>query len=341
VEIKNGKEFLNFAGVVSGSGRSSRTEVCSFEYTGLDTLDRICKLAELRKQQGISISTLGLGGNFNEELLRKLAEHGQGASRSLHSGDGMNELLNTDREFERLAVAVIENLSMELEFTKGIEILEVLGLQQHRIENNRVLCRIPNLRQGDYKTLFVRYRIPHQNQGLQTAVVHVQNQNKGTFKPAAYSDGKTAQDPPALFDQLVILTDPATEAASRMLRYSGAVLNFAEAVREVGNHYHNGAGDPARLEKALELSLETGRTLQTVKWGLRNEDAFIPELAVLSKYTAILNAGIEGSRTRLRTESPTEFRTAAPVEDRRPVTDGPRSRMSGDRTGGSFSRMTR
>jgi Ca-activated chloride channel family protein len=359
VEIKNGKEFLYFEGSVSGSGRSSRTEVCSFEYTGLDTLDRIYKLVELRKQQGISISTLGLGGNFDEELLRTLAEHGQGASRTLRSGGGMNGLLNTDREFERMAVTAIEKLTVELEFTPGIEILEVLGYPRW-IENNRVICLLPSLHQGDYKTLFVRYRIPSQNRGLQTVSVHVQNKNKEKPELGIYTDENTATGLPGIFERLVVLTDPAPEFASRMLRYSGAVLNFADTVREVGDHYHSGAGDPVRLEKALELSRETRRTLETVKWSLRNDAAFIPELAVLSKYAEILNAGIAEiprgtsvedlwdnhieSPLESRAENPgeeTRRELTPPMEERPPVTDGPRSRMTYDRAAGTFSRMTR
>ncbi|WP_041610953.1 VWA domain-containing protein [Treponema primitia] len=322
VEIKNGREYLYFEGAVSGSGRSSQTEVCSFEYTGADTLDQIYQLVELRKQQGVSISTLGLGSNFDEELLRTLAEYGQGASRSLPNIDVMNGVLNTDREFQRIMVTAAENLELELEFTPGIEILEVLGFQR-RIEKNRVICRIPSLHQGDYKTLFVRYRIPPQNQGLQVAAVQVRNQQerKPIIVPeiGLYTDGNTTPDLPSGFNRVIVLTDQTNDFAARMLLHSRAVLNFAETIREVGNHYYNNAGDLTRLETALRLDHEASRILETTKRSLQYDNAYYPELGILAKYAELLNDRIGENRRSFMNES--------------------RSRMFYE-DGGSFSRMT-
>jgi Ca-activated chloride channel family protein len=321
VEIKNGKDYLYFDGVVRGSGRASTTTVCSFEYSGYDALDRLKRMVELRSQQGIFLSTLGLGRDFDRELLRALAQSGQGASRSLNSRAMVEDLFRADREFERIAVVAAENLELELEFTPGIEIVEVLGYQ-NRIENNRVISRVESLHQGDYKTFFVRYRIPPQNQGLQVAILQARTLD-GSAAPEVglYRDGDTAPGMPAAFERVVTLTDPATNFAARMLRYSGAALDFAEAVREIGGHYYNRSDDPARLESALQIANKTRRTMEEVKWSVQNEDAFNPELAVLAKYTQILNERLADTGRSFRNE-----------EDN--------SRMHQDRDS-SFSRMTR
>ncbi|MFP3040919.1 VWA domain-containing protein [Treponema primitia] len=320
IEIKNGKEYLYFEGSIPGSGRTSITEICSFEYTGNDTLDRLHQLVELWKQQGVSLSTIGLGRNFDAELLRTLAEYGQGASRSLRSRDMVDGLLNTDREFERIAVTAAENLSLELEFTPGIEVLEVLGYR-HRIENNRVICLIDSLHQGDYKTLFVRYRIPPQNRGLQVATLHVKTpQGSSTPELGLYTDGNTTPGMPDAFERVIVLTEPVNDFAAEMLRHSGAVLDFASAVREIGNHYFNRENDLTRLESALQLSRETSRTLETVKRSWKNANAFNQELSVIARYIEILNEKI--------------------AENQRSFVNESRSRMLSDREG-SFSRMTR
>ncbi|MDR1249320.1 MAG: VWA domain-containing protein [Treponema sp.] len=316
LEIKNGKEYLYFEGSVRGSGRGSITEVCSFEYSGYESLDRLYRLVELRTQQGIFLSALGLGRNFDGELLRALAENGRGASRSLPSRSTVDGLFKADREFERIAIPTAENLEIELEFTPGIEIVEVLGYQ-NRIENNRVLCRVEKLNQGDYKTLFVRYRIPPQNQGLQTAALRVRNQ-EGKRPQAGLYTGTDSGDP-APFERMVVLTDPTGDFAARMLRYSGAVLDFAEAVREIGSHYYNRENDLTRLESALEIAGKTRAAMEEVKRSLQNDAAFNPELSVLDRYTQILNE-----------------RTA---DNRRSFLNEGVSRMLYSREG-SFSRMT-
>ncbi|MDR3123554.1 MAG: VWA domain-containing protein [Treponema sp.] len=320
LEIKNGKEYLYFEGTVRGSGRASLTEVCSFEYSGYDSLDRLQRLVELRSRQGIFLSTLGLGRNFDEELLRTLAEHGQGVSRSLVSQDMVNGLFKEDLEFERLAVTAAEDLELELEFSPGVEFVEVLGYQR-RIEKNRVVCRIDRLRQGDYKTLFVRYRIPPHNRGLQVASLRVRSGRGGEGPEVGlYTDGDTAPGGPAAFERVVVLTDPANNFAARMLRYSSAALDFAEAVREIGAHYYNRGDDLTRLETALQLAAQTGRTIEEAKRSLQNEAAFEPELSVLAAYTRILNDSLEDTRRSYLHED--------------------RSRMFHSREG-SFSRMTR
>jgi Ca-activated chloride channel family protein len=274
---------------------------------------------ETRTRQGIFLSTLGLGRDFDEELLRILAKHGQGASRSLRSETMVDGLFRADREFERVAVVAAENLELELEFTPGIEIVEVLGCQ-NRIENNRVLCLVDRLYQGDYKTLFVRYRIPPQNRGLQVAALRARSQDRPGPEIGLYTDGNTAPGEPAAFERVVVLTDPANDFAAGMLRYSGAVLSFAEAVREIGAHYYNRGDDLTRLETALQLAHTTSRTMEELKRSLRNEAAFEMELSVLAAYTQILNERLADTRRSFLNEGV--------------------SRMLYNREG-SFSRMTR
>ncbi|MDR1444863.1 MAG: hypothetical protein LBI94_08290, partial [Treponema sp.] len=262
---------------------------------------------------------LGLGRNFDAELLRSLAAHGQGASRSLSSRSMVDGLFKADREFERIAVTAAENLEIEMEFSPGIEIVEVLGYQ-NRIEQNRVICRVDRLHQGDYKTLFVRYRIPPQNRGLQVAALRVRSLDGRRPEAGLYTGGGTAPGDPASFERVVELTDPTNEFAARMLRYSGATLDFAEAVREIGSHYYNREDDLTRLETALQLANKTSRTMEEVKRSLQNEAAFDPELSVLAKYTQILNERI--------------------ADNRRSFLNQDTSRMFYNREG-SFSRMTR
>jgi Ca-activated chloride channel family protein len=105
-----------------------------------------------------------------------------------------------------------------------------------------------------------------------------------------------------------------------MLRRSGAVLDFANAVREIAAHYYNRENDLTRLESALQISHDTGRNLETLKQGLRNDEAFDPELSVIAKYIEILNDRI--------------------AENRRSFVNETHSRMFSGREG-SFSRMTR
>ncbi|MDR2617852.1 MAG: VWA domain-containing protein, partial [Treponema sp.] len=128
VEIKNGGEYYYYNGVVSNYGSASNKLVCTFEYQGNDTLAGIFEMAELHRQQGVSVSALGIGGNFDEELLRALAAYGQGSLREAENREDLIEIFDNDREFERIAVLAARDIEMELEFSSSVEIRGVWGL---------------------------------------------------------------------------------------------------------------------------------------------------------------------------------------------------------------------
>jgi Ca-activated chloride channel family protein len=226
--------------------------------------------------------------------MKTLAEYGQGASRTLHSADVMNGMLNTDREFERLAVLAAQELDIALEFTPGIEILATYGYY-NRIKNNQVYSRVHNLRQGDYRTLLIRYRIPPQPPNLPIASLRITNQD-AIPGVAFYTDGNTAPEKLGSFNKVIILTELPDDFAERMILISESALDFVEALGEIGNHYYNGGGDFSRLEAALNLTAETGVKLETTQQDLWNWDIFTPELDVLEQYYTILNAKVAANK---------------------------------------------
>ncbi|GHV75498.1 hypothetical protein AGMMS49942_03190 [Spirochaetia bacterium] len=271
VEVKNGNEYLTFNGTLHGVGRTSLTEVCTFEYAGTGEFDHLSQLAARRKQQGIVLSTMGLGSTFDGELLRTLAMHGGGAFRALGTQKMVTDVMNIDREFTRIAVPPVKTLSVELNFNPGLEIQEVLGVPG-RIAGTRVTCTIPNLHPGDYKTLFVRYRIPPRTRGLQTASLRITG----------------GESPPDTFEQTLTLTEPVNEYARKMLRHSVAVVDFALALKEIGGHYYSAELDARRYKLAQRLSRDTKRSLESAKRNIQ-AGALTQELAVMTRYVEILS----------------------------------------------------
>ncbi|MDR3170994.1 MAG: VWA domain-containing protein [Treponema sp.] len=275
VWIKNDKEYLNFEGTVSGSGSGSNTEICTFEFRDTGTPVPQYQPLKTYREQGITLSTLGVGSDFDEEFLRLLAEQGQGSSRSLGNRELIQETFDTDRAFERIAVPAAQDMKLALEFMPGIEILGAWGCP-HQIENNRIMYQVPTLFQGDYKTLVVHYRIPPQmaenDSQLASFQVHAQDQAGKPFE-------KTLHVSPS---------DPADAQTDRMLRYSEAMVQFAEALKEIGDTYYAAENEPSRLQIALQRARETDIALAKVKKELQDSAAFTQELALLTRYYALL-----------------------------------------------------
>ncbi|MDR1898807.1 MAG: VWA domain-containing protein [Treponema sp.] len=314
VEIKNGGEYSHFEGTVSGTGKGSDTEVCTFEYKGSAALKRekalIYQLAETYRQMGISVSTLGVGVGFDLELMRTLAEEGGGSSRFISDREEMRKIF--DSEFERMAVILASDVSMELEFMPGIEIVETWGYQ-HRVEGNRVFYRLPALHLGDYETMLVRYRLPAAppGQGDERPLARFRLSARDTRGRAIGPVEKTAG---------IVLSDaPVDGISTGMVLYSGTMMRFAGTLKEIGGLYYAGqddldalsrleretggrtpdAGETRRMEElkqALLSRLETAlrqtrafrEEMENAKLRLDDREAFTNEIEILARYDEIL-----------------------------------------------------
>jgi Ca-activated chloride channel family protein len=314
VEIKNGNEYSRFEGTVSGSGKASNVEIVTFEYKSSGALkqekDMVYQLAETYKEMGISISTLGVGLGFDVELMRKLAEEGGGSSRFISSREEMQKTFDT--EFERMAVLVAGDVEMELEFMPGVEVLETWGYQ-YQINGNKISYRLTGLHLGDYETILIRYRLPPQEPG--------EEKRLASFRLSAQDIlGKFIRLPEqtitiALSDSFV----PVDGISSGMVLYSGTMMHFAEALKEIGSLYYAGqddlnaisqlereirSGEPSegdqrrldslkdaffsRLEKALQKTNSNKAEIENAKLRLDDKDAFNHELEILTRYQEIL-----------------------------------------------------
>jgi Ca-activated chloride channel family protein len=273
-------------------------------------LSPIYELVGINREAGISISTLGVGGDFDEELLRTLAEYGCGASRSPQNREAMMQIFDSDREFERFAVPAAGTIQMEVEFSPEVEVLDAWGFH-YAIEGKRVSYELPDLHMGDYRTLLIRYRIPPGNQRRQTATIKTTE-----LYGSAYANK---------VERTVVLTDPPDVEhpalpVERAVILSQAMADFAEAMQEIGDRYYAGES-PGRFGAALERARAAEQDLGAARQNLGDIRAFETELAVLARYIELL--------TEAHANSPPESE-AAPRRSRMSTSGSRYSRMAED-----------
>ncbi|MDR1901231.1 MAG: VWA domain-containing protein [Treponema sp.] len=329
VEIKNGNEYSRFEGTISGSGRASNTEIGTFEYKSSAALkqekDLVYQLAETYKEMGISISTLGVGLGFDVELMRKLAEEGGGSSRFISSREEMQKTFDT--EFDRMAVLVASDVEMDLELMPGAEVLDTWGYQ-YQINGNKIAYRLTGLHLGDYETILIRYRLPPQGTGNEKRLAGFRLSAKDIL-------GKTIRLPEQTIS--IGLSDspvPVDGISSGMVLYSGTMMHFAEALKEIGTLYYAGQDDLnglsqleresggrepsadarqrmdtlkdtffSRLEKALQKTNSNKAELENAKLRLDDKEAFNHEIEILARYQEILIKEIRDNGGVLKDET--------------------------------------
>ncbi|MDR0411376.1 MAG: VWA domain-containing protein [Treponema sp.] len=278
VELKNGRSMQYFEGQTNGVGNLSNAEVCSFQYTG-DDLSQTFQIIARYKENNISISTVGIGDDFDAELMQALAEESRGVSRFMENSTAMMEIFGSDVEFERLAIPAARNLTIELELLSGAEVLRADGAV---IAGNRLSYEAPTLNAGDYRTFLARYRLP----------VFTQDAPQ-TVRLAALTvraDGEMVQE------KTFSITLAETVREDPVPLYADAVLRFAENLKEIGERYYQDRDTAAALQKTQESVAE----IEAAKRKLNGAESFADESFILSRYTGILSEKLDVSRQTQR-----------------------------------------
>jgi Ca-activated chloride channel family protein len=267
VELKNGKSQQSFESQVNGVGNSSDVEVCSFQYSE-DVQAQTFQIIESYKEKNISISTLGIGDDFDAELMRTLAEEAQGSARFLANSEILMDIFGSDVEFERLAIPLSRNLTVELEFLSGVEILEADGAA---VVEDRLFYDVPILNTGDYRTFLTRYRLPAFDADPPQTV------------ELASLTMKAGEETIQKKTFVIALAEASPKDPT--VAYSSALLRFAENLKQIGEIYYQDKDQAAALQKTLESAAEIDAA--------ENHELFADESFILARYVDILTPKTE------------------------------------------------
>jgi Ca-activated chloride channel homolog len=119
-------------------------------------------LARAALGQGIHVSTMGLGTDFNEDVMTSLAENGGGRYYFVADSSAMASMFND--ELKTLLATVGRDATLKLTLEPGIELLEVYGytFQQN---GNEVKVDLPDLYSGQNQKLIAKVRVPTDHEG--------------------------------------------------------------------------------------------------------------------------------------------------------------------------------
>lgn len=114
-------------------------------------------VARRHRHQGISVTTMGVGLDYNENLMTGLAEHGGGRYYFIESPRSIAHILG--KEFESLTAILAQNATLEITLGRGFEVADVIG---YTWEQKGTTCRIPlgDLSSGQTQDIIVELRAP-------------------------------------------------------------------------------------------------------------------------------------------------------------------------------------
>jgi Ca-activated chloride channel family protein len=136
----------------------------------------LARLGAALLKEGISVSTIGVGTDFNEDLMAQLAERSDGYHYFVESSRDLPRILA--QELGEVLSVVARRVVVEIECSGGIRPLRIIG-RDGRIVGNRVEIRMNQLYGGQEKYALVEVQVPASNpdQTMDLAVARCRYEN--------------------------------------------------------------------------------------------------------------------------------------------------------------------
>ncbi len=131
---------------------------------GVVNREALARFASQAVRRGITISTVGVGEEFDEDMLLAIATGGQGNSYYVSDPDQLPQVFL--QELQELASIVAQNVSLVLELEPGAELVDTYGIEADR-QANRVRFMVGSLAAGARALVGFSVRPPPGGPGLQ------------------------------------------------------------------------------------------------------------------------------------------------------------------------------
>lgn len=110
---------------------------------GITTPAKIVSMSEAYNELGYGLSTIGMGQDFDIELMRELSEVGAGAFYFLEDPSAVDEVFV--EEVEAFLVPLAEQVKIDVDVTDGWTLRDVYGTRLFEIDGNAAGIDIPSL----------------------------------------------------------------------------------------------------------------------------------------------------------------------------------------------------
>lgn len=122
---------------------------------GVTNSNSLVRLVNRCTQRGITLTTVGLGTEYNEKLLARMAEAGSGRYIYVSEPDKIPAAF--EKELGALLEVVAQNTKLQMELPPGIELLQVFG-RDEALKPNKLELLLGDLTSGEERVILVKVR---------------------------------------------------------------------------------------------------------------------------------------------------------------------------------------
>lgn len=123
---------------------------------GIVQQDRLAQLAAETAQQGVSITTVGVGLDFDERVMTSIAVSGRGNYYFAENSFMLADMFT--REFNKLGATAATRVQLTLAPMPGVDVLDTYGYPMTRSGQNTIIP-VADLQSGETRKVVVRLRV--------------------------------------------------------------------------------------------------------------------------------------------------------------------------------------
>ncbi len=214
---------------------------------GITDPHQLNKIARRHRSRSISLTTMGVGLDYNENLMVGLAEYGGGSYYFIESPHSIAHILH--REFDALSTILAQNVILELDLGPQARLRDVIG-HQWKKEGNRYHISLGDLYSDNIRELTMELDVAEGSGSITLASGSLQYE----------SDKSELQDRPEFRTTVAYTADAAVVEKNRDME-AQAKADIAVSTRKVERAME--ALDAGRNEDAERELDEAQRFLQS------------------------------------------------------------------------------
>lgn len=123
---------------------------------GVTDANSLVRLVERCTQRGISVSAIGVGTEYNETLLSRIADAGGGRYSYVAKPDEIPAAF--ERELGALLAVVAQNAKLKIDLPAGVEPVQVYG-REEPLKADKLEVPLGDLASGEERVLLVKFRV--------------------------------------------------------------------------------------------------------------------------------------------------------------------------------------
>jgi Ca-activated chloride channel family protein len=108
------------------------------------------------RRDGVSVSSIGVGTDFNEDLMQAFAEYGAGSYGYLKDATMLAELFT--RDLQQAGTQVARNVTLSFDLPEGVELKDVLGYRV-RTEGRRIELALTDIAAGQLERVVAHLKV--------------------------------------------------------------------------------------------------------------------------------------------------------------------------------------